>query len=136
MGVTKYSMEFRAELLKKFEDYIENIESPLIKEFAILNGIPKANLYEFTEFVDYLKKAKDKTEIWRIRQIESGKNIIGQMFLLKAMYGYRDSTPIQIDTGDTQHLTINFKGKSKDDLIDIATKQLRGIKADRVTKTK
>ena len=136
MGVTKYSMEFRAELLKKFEDYIENIESPLIKEFAILNGIPKANLYEFDEFVDYLKKAKDKTEIWRVRQIESGKNIIGQMFLLKAMYGYRDSTPIQIDTGDTQNLTINFKGKSKEDLIDIATKQLRGIKADRVTKTK
>ena len=45
MPVTKYSKEFRADLLVKFNEYIEELDTPLLGEFAVMNDFDYQNMY-------------------------------------------------------------------------------------------
>ena len=56
----KYSKKFLAELAKKFDEYIENTDIPIIAEFAYLNNIDRTLLYDKPEFSTLLKKAITK----------------------------------------------------------------------------
>ena len=139
MPVTKYSKEFRADLLVKFNEYIEELDTPLLGEFAVMNDFDYQNMYNWPEFSYALKRCVEKTKYNHIRTLENAKSVVvstSRMFLLKCMYGFRETTPIQVNTGDTKQITINLQGKDLAELQDIATKQLRQAKAGRVSKVR
>ena len=137
MRTTKYTKQFRAELLDKFEKYIESAIRPNVLQFAVDNDILQAVIYDFAEFSHSIKRCKQKHELFWWNRVENSKQAdIGAMFALKAVFNYRDSTPIQIKPGDNKYLIINITGKSKDELEDLMTKRLRQIKAGRVSKVR
>jgi len=135
MSITKYSPEFRKQLLEKYEKYINETECPFTKQFCVDNGIPSSTFYEFDEFTELSKKANDKGEMYFLKQMINNKgNQITNMFLLKCLYQYREQSPIQIDAKQNKYIQINLAGKSLEEIEDLAVKRARQIKSNRITK--
>jgi len=63
-----FNPEQMQELVKKFEEYIDNTDVPIIAEFAYKNNILKQELYDWPEFSNLLKKCVAKKE----SQLEKG----------------------------------------------------------------
>ena len=137
MPITKYTKQFRAELLVKFDEYIDATLCPYVDQFILDNKIPFSTFYSFDEFIELRKKTQKKREQYFLDKLVTNRgNIAAWMFLLKCQHNYRESTPIQVNTGDTKQITINLQGKSLDELQEMSFKQLRAAKAGRVTKVK
>ena len=135
MPVTNYSKEFRANLLVKFNEYIDETLCPYGDEFMLNEKVPDSTFYSFGEFSDSLKRCMQVRELYFIDKLVTNKgNVAAWVFLLKCQHNYREQTPVQVNTGDTKQITINLLGKRIDELQDIATKQLRQAKAGRVSK--
>ena len=135
MPVTKYSKEFRANLLVKFNEYIDETLCPYVDQFILDSKIPFGTFYSFDEFVELRKKTQKKREMYFIDKLVTNKgNVAAWMFLLKCQHNYREQTPVQVNTGDTKQITINLQGKDLAELQDLSTKQLRQAKAGRVSK--
>lgn len=63
-----FNPEQMEELVKKFSEYIDNTDVPIIAEFAYKNDILKQELYDWPEFSNLLKKCVAKKE----SQLEKG----------------------------------------------------------------
>ena len=68
----KYSDQFRADLLKKFQEYIDKTDCPFIVNFAVQNDIYKELIYDFDEFSQYIKKARTKCEGYWLKRLQDG----------------------------------------------------------------
>lgn len=51
------------ELVRKFEEYIDNTEIPILAEFAYQNNVTRPWLYDQQEFSTLIKKCIDKKEV-------------------------------------------------------------------------
>lgn len=58
----EYTPEKIAELCKKFEQFIENEDIPIVVKFAYLNRIPRETLYEIPELKELTKRCIMKKE--------------------------------------------------------------------------
>lgn len=135
MPLLKYSDQFKDDLLVKFEDYVKSTDCPQLIKFAVLNDIPSSTIYEFTRFADCIKKASDKAMMYRIDQLESGKNIVAMIYLLKAAHKlYDQPSQVQLEGKGSTYTQINVYGKTKEELQDLAQKRLRTTKVESVRK--
>lgn len=58
----KYSKTFIKNIARRFQEYIENTELPIIARFAADNGLYKGWFYDYDEFSNLLKEATTKKE--------------------------------------------------------------------------
>ena len=137
MPITKYSKEFRANLLDKFNEYIDTTLCPYADVFMLREKVPHSTFYGFSELTDALKRCMQVREMYFVDKLVTNKgNVAAWMFLLKCQHNYREQTPVQVNTGDTKQITINLQGKDLAELQDLSTKQLRQAKAGRVSKVR
>ena len=94
MPITKYSQRLRKQLLKEYQEFIENEKYPSILKFAALKKIPKSNFYDWPEFADDIKRAQTVCESYLNDLLQNGKNPVAPIFLLKAAFQYRDNTEV------------------------------------------
>ena len=81
----------RAELLEKFEDYIESTAVPIIAQFADSTGIDRQRLYEWDEFADALKRCIQRKEAQlEVMALEGKINCTMAIFSLKQL-GWKDT---------------------------------------------
>lgn len=122
MAVVKFTDEIKAELLKRFLDYIEETANPILAEFCYQNDVYPELLHHFAnqegvngekEELDRftwsyaLKKRYAKSEAFLLTLLDSQevKNPAGAIFRLKALHGYRDSEPAPAPTTINVNLT-------------------------------
>ena len=95
MPITKYSQRLRKQLLKEYQEFIAKEDYPSILKFAATKRIPKSNFFDWPEFADSLKIARDICENWLNEKLLSDpKNPVSYIFKLKAGFGYRDNTEV------------------------------------------
>jgi len=88
--VTKYTEEYKADILEKFEKYIDDNDIPIVAEFAYKNNIVRERLYEFPELAYTIKRCIGKKETNLEKGVLSGKlNAAMGIFSLKQL-GWRD----------------------------------------------
>jgi hypothetical protein len=86
----KYTEPDINEMVRKFTEYIECKDMPIIAEFAYLNDIDRRYLYEKEEFSTLLKKAIAKKESYLEEKGLKGEvNPTMAIFSLKQL-GWRD----------------------------------------------
>lgn len=133
----KYTAEVKAELLEQLEKYVQDTECPFIEEFATLSNTYAQRLYEFPEFAETLKKAKNKRESYFQRVLIQGKspgnNPIPIIFMLKSMHGYRDSTAIVGDKDSPVTIKVEIDSQKVEDAIQA---KLRKYKQKNTSKGK
>lgn len=90
------------ELVRKFEQYIEETEIPIIAEFAYKNGFGKQYFHEREEFSNLIKRAMAKKEAaLEIGSLRGTLNATQAIFSLKQM-GWRDKQDIE-HSGNIAH---------------------------------
>jgi len=117
MGTRKYSKKFKGDLLRAFEEYVDNTEIPVIAEFAYKNKIPRSTLYEFKEF-EYMRQiCIDKKEA-NLEKLALTKEIDSSMaiFSLKQL-GWSDKNQSTI----TAEVNNPFKDLTLDELRKLAS---------------
>lgn len=81
----------------------ENNEVPFLGEVALLCGIDRHTLWEYKEKPGYgslIKKIEQIGENLLFRKVANGNGVnANQMFLLKAKYGYSETSKMDITTG-------------------------------------
>ena len=112
----EYSEKQIAELVKKFEQYIEENDLPIIAEFAYMNNIDRTLLYDRPEFATLVKKAVAKKESRLERGLLTGEyNAPGAIFSLKQL-GWRDKHEIEHSGGVKQTVTHDLSTLGPDEL--------------------
>ena len=145
MGATKYSEEFKANLLNKFIHYIDDNEYPQFNKFAYQNNIPSSTLHNFAlqdkensetinrpSWADAIKKAFDK----RIAYLEENTvkqkiSVPAGIFILK-QHGYSDNQ--KVETDNKQKVTVDFDPDSAGKLAAAMASKLRERKSKKTNK--
>ena len=102
------------DIIASLEQYTENTEQPLIKEFCLQYNIPYETLNdyanEFKELSLSVKKAIDKQEVYMIKMASQNKLNPGFcIFRLKQpSFGYTDKQEIAVDAK-----VVMFEGSDK-----------------------
>lgn len=96
-----YNKEQVKEICKKYENYIEVTDVPIVAEFAYQNNITRGLLYEYPEFLTLTKRAIEKKEA----QLEKLAlfNVVNStmaIFSLKQL-GWSDKQQVEVSGGDT-----------------------------------
>lgn len=110
----EWTQEKISETIKKLNNYIDNNEIPIVSEFAYLNDIRKATLYEIPELKYSIKRAIEKKEA----QLEKGAlggllNSSMAIFSLKQL-GWSDKQTIELDGKlELPNITINYGDNGK-----------------------
>ena len=105
---TKYTTEYKEEILEMLEDYIDNTDIPIIAEFAYINFIPRQKLYEFSELNDAIKRLIDKKESQlEIKGLKNQINATMAIFSLKQL-GWKDRIDIP-NEGTPQTVDFTFR---------------------------
>lgn len=94
----KYTKEFKQALKQRFERYIDETDMPSVTGFAVIEKIPKQNLWDFAEkdkeFSALIKRANDKQELWALNAGRDGFiKATFPIFLLKN-HGYTDKQEV------------------------------------------
>ena len=133
MGVIKFTDEYKAELLKRFFEYIDETDNPIMAEFCYRNDIYYQLLQKFASmegkietdrevdtftFGCAIKKlaAKSETYLLRMLDAEEVRNPAGAIFRLKAVHNYRDSEPAPAPT--TVNVNVTDLAKKEDDELE------------------
>lgn len=58
----KYTDDYLSELLESLEDYIDETDIPILKEWCYQNGVPSTHVYDFEELSEAIKRLIDKKE--------------------------------------------------------------------------
>lgn len=99
----KYSDSQVTDLVAKFTAYIDEMDIPIIAEFAYQNGLYKQFFYDRPEFSDLVKIALSKKEAaLEIGSLKGSLNPTMAVFSLKQM-GWTDKQ--QIESNNTNHNT-------------------------------
>lgn len=94
------SAEQVANLLQKFEQYINETDIPIIAEFAYQNEINRQTLYDYDEFSTLIKICIDKKEAQLERKALQGEvNPTVAIFSLKQL-GWKDRQEIDQNIGN------------------------------------
>jgi len=108
---TKYTPEVIEDIRQLMEEYLMEVDIPIVAEFAYKNRIPRQKLYEFAgndeEFNDTIKALIDKKEA-QLERLALEKVIDKTMaiFSLKQL-GWKDTQ--EVDIGSREGLTIKVK---------------------------
>ena len=91
----KYTEPDINEMVRKFTEYIDDKDMPIIAEFAYLNDIDRLYLYDHMEFSTLLKKAIAKKESYLEEKGLKGEvNPTMAIFSLKQL-GWRDKQEVE-----------------------------------------
>jgi len=106
----KFTRKREKELLKSFEEYIDNNDIPIIVDFCTKEKILKQNLYDREEFSTLLKRCTAKKEAALEKGMLKGDLVpSAAIFSLKQLgwsdkqeiaHSGRDGGPIRITTAD------------------------------------
>jgi hypothetical protein len=104
----KYNSEQIQEIVDNLSQYIEDMEIPIIAEFAYKNNILRQTLYDYDEFSTLIKKCISKKEAQLERKALNGEvNTTFAIFSLKQL-GWKDKQ--EIDHTVQGKLVINRAG--------------------------
>jgi hypothetical protein len=91
----KYNDEQIQEIINSFNEYIDNIDIPIVAEFCYQNSILRKTLYEYPEFSDTIKRAIDKKEAQLERKaLYNEVDHTMAIFSLKQL-GWKDKQEVQ-----------------------------------------
>lgn len=114
----KYTPAQVEEIRKKFQEYIDSSQMPIIAEFSYKNDVLRDDLYKYPEFFTLIKRAIGKKEAFLEAASLAGKvNTTQAIFSLKQL-GWRDRQDVnfqgvlgttEITEADKKHLAKQFK---------------------------
>ena len=131
----KWTKERVKQTFNDLSEYINKEDYPTLIQFAANNGLWKTWFYDYPDFSEVLKKGKTKCEAWLQKQVLEKSNCTPFIFLLKAVHGYRDSTPIEI-TSTTNTVRLELGNRSLDELQEAMLKQGKANKMKNTRKVK
>ena len=133
----RYTNDEIEDWYKIFDNYINTVDFPYLSKFATEYGIIRDDLYIFPTFVPLLKKAKAKCEQYLIDKLNQDKvNFVPFIFLLKSMHDFRDNSAIEVSGKDGKPVSLEFTGKSVQDLQAMFDKVTREHKTSNTGKKK
>lgn len=100
--VTVWTPEYKADLLRKLEEYIETATLPVLAEFAYRNNVNRQDLYAHADFADAIKRLIAKKEyVLEIGALRGKLNPAMAIFSLKQL-GWSDRHDVK-HTGAVKH---------------------------------
>ena len=108
----KWTTAVKDKLLKDFIQYIHSTDHPTVTGFTVPRDIASSNIYDWPEWSDSIKKAKDKRREYCMTQLLADKsNPVKWLFLLKSDHGMYDQ-PRQEQAPQGDSVTLKLEGKT------------------------
>jgi hypothetical protein len=115
----KYTEPVIDEMVKKFSDYINGNDIPIVAEFAYLNDIDRQYIYDHKEFSSLLKKCIAKKESSLEKGALNGQYVPSVAIFSLKQLGWSDKQEIQ----HSGNINNPFEGLTVDELRTLANRK-------------